>query len=102
MARLRAAARPRPSVVLAEHRSDILRLVHQHRAVDSRVFGSVARGTDSSGSDLDLVVRFTPDASMYDLVELREELQDLLGVPVDLISEAALGADQLAIETLPL
>jgi predicted nucleotidyltransferase/DNA-binding XRE family transcriptional regulator len=102
--RLRAAAVPRPSTVLAEHREDIGRLVAKHRGTHPRVFGSVARGIDRAGSDLDLLVRFAPDASLYDLVELKEDLQELLGVGVDVISEGGLHPSQnnILAEAIPL
>lgn len=89
--RLRAAAKPLPAHVLREHRSAVVDLVHRHHAAEPRVFGSVARGEDRRGSDVDLVVRFEPGASLFDLVELREDLLQLLGVDVDVVSEAGLG-----------
>lgn len=103
MARLRSAAPPRPSAVVTQHRDEIRRLVAHHRGSDARIIGSVARGTDRSGSDLDLVVRFSDDASLYDLVELREDLHDLLGVDVDVLSERAMAAADLSIkDSVPL
>ena len=104
LARLRAAARPRPSTVVAEHRATIARLVQRHHASNPRIFGSTARGTDTPDSDLDLLVRFDDDASLYDLVELRDDLHHLLGVPVDVISEAGLpnGPDTLTADAIPL
>lgn len=102
--RIRAAARPRPSVVLAEHKAEVLDLVRKHKADNPRVFGSVARGDDHSGSDVDLLVRFERDASLYDLVELQEDLRDLLGVEVDVVSEAGLkpGSEKIVHESLTL
>lgn len=90
VARLRAAAPPRPSQVLADHRDAILALARQHRATHVRVFGSVARGEDVSGSDLDLLVTFAPDASVFDLAELIDALVDLTGLPVDVVSDGGL------------
>lgn len=90
LARLRAAAAPRPSLVIDRHREEMRRLVAHHRGSRARIIGSVARKTDRSGSDLDLVVRFDDGASLYDLVELREDLRDLLGFDVDVVSERAL------------
>ena len=52
--------------------------------------GIAAYGTDHAGSDVDLLVRFDDDASLYDLVELREKLEKLLGVGVDVVSEGGL------------
>jgi predicted nucleotidyltransferase len=56
------------------------------------VFGSVARGSDRVGSDVDLLVTFDPDApwSTLELVDLREELASLFGRNVDLVEERAI------------
>jgi len=56
------------------------------------VFGSVARGENRSGSDLDILVEFEPGAegSIYDYVRFKEYVAGLFGVPVDVIDHAAL------------
>ena len=90
VARLRAAAPPRPSRVVADHRAEILALAREHKAAHVRVFGSVARGEDVSGSDLDLLVTFEPGATIYDLAELIDALEDLTGLRVDVLSEGGL------------
>lgn len=104
LARLRAAAKPRPSLVVAEKRAAIAEIAKRHRAVEVKVFGSVARGEDKPGSDIDLLVRFAPGASIFDQVELEEDLEDLLGVGVDVISEGGLraGHDRIVREARPL
>ncbi|MDE9364226.1 nucleotidyltransferase family protein [Luteipulveratus sp. YIM 133132] len=81
----------RPSIALRRHRAEAERVAARHRAVEMRVFGSVARGEDRPGSDLDLLVSFGPEASLFDQVELAQELEDLLGVRVDVVSAAAQG-----------
>jgi uncharacterized protein len=88
--RLLAAARTRPSVALAAHRDDVRRVAGRHHAREVRVFGSVARGTDGPHSDLDLLVTFDAHASLLDQAALVRELEDLLGLPVDVVSAAAL------------
>lgn len=84
--RLIAAAKPRPSTVLTEHVEAIRAIAAEHRATEVRVFGSAARGEDVPGSDLDLLVSFASDASLYDQVGLKEDLEALLGVSVDVVS----------------
>ncbi len=93
LARLAAAAKPRPSVALAAHRTEVKELALRHRALDVRVFGSTARGDDRPGSDLDLLVTFGPDASLFDQVGLAQDIEDLLGIRVDVVSEGGLGRD---------
>jgi predicted nucleotidyltransferase len=74
----------RPSVTLAAHREAVRDLIGRFRATNPRVFGSVVRGTDQEGSDLDLLVDALPEATLFDLGGLQIELEELLGVPVDL------------------
>lgn len=87
----------RPSEALSANRAEILELVRRHKATNARVFGSVARGEDHPGSDLDLLVKFDSGASLLDQAALQEDLQDLLGVRVDVVSEAGVGPDRLQI-----
>jgi predicted nucleotidyltransferase len=47
------------------------------------VFGSTARGTDVSGSDLDILVDPLPNATLFDLGGFQDEMEELLGVSVD-------------------
>jgi len=51
------------------------------------LFGSVLRSDFRPNSDIDLLVTFTPDAtwSLFDLIQMQEELEDLFGRPVDLV-----------------
>ncbi len=52
-----------------------------------RVFGSVAGGRDRDGSDLDLLVDVAPGATLFALGELQIDLEEMLGVHVDLLTE---------------
>ncbi len=55
-----------------------------------RLFGSAARGEAASGSDADFLVRFQ-DAPTFDrFMDLKQLLEDTLGVQVDLVTEDAL------------
>jgi uncharacterized protein len=62
-------------------RNDIVRL---------QVFGSFARGDEGAGSDLDLIAEFSQRKSLLDLVRIEREFSEQLGLPVDLLTEAAL------------
>jgi len=75
---------------LNKHREAILRLAVKHGARNVRVFGSVARGTASEASDLDLLVEMEPGRSLLDLVALNQDLEDALGRPVDVVTEGGL------------
>lgn len=54
------------------------------------MFGSVARGEDIEGSDLDLLVAPTADTTLMDIGAIRHELKQLLGVDVDVLTPDAL------------
>ncbi len=75
---------------LAERREEILAVARRYGAHDIRIFGSVARGDQSEGSDLDLIVRFDPDRSLFDHGGLLMDLEELLGVKVDIVSEGGM------------
>jgi len=79
--------------LIQRHREAILRIADRNGAHDVRVFGSVARGDATGCSDLDLLVRFEPGRSLMDHGMLIEELQELLHIHVDVVSEGALRDD---------
>jgi len=54
------------------------------------VFGSVARGDETPTSDIDFLVEFEPGSSLFDLLHISEELEALLGMPVDVVSAGGL------------
>jgi uncharacterized protein len=74
---------------LAE-RKDINRIAAAHGARNVRVFGSVARGESSGLSDLDLLVEMAEGRSLLDLVALGADLEEALGVVVDVVTEKSL------------
>jgi hypothetical protein len=59
---------------------------HRFRTTNPRIFGSVVHGTDRDGSDLDLLVDALPGATLFDLGGLQVELEELLGVPVAVLT----------------
>jgi predicted nucleotidyltransferase len=75
-----------PSDALKRHRQAIRKLIEQSSARNPRIFGSVLRGEDKEGSDLDLLVDPMPGTTLFDLGGLQMELEALLGVSVDLLT----------------
>ena len=69
---------------------EILRVSRQHGARAVRIFGSVARGQANVASDLDFLVEMEPGSSLLDIVAIKQDLEDLLGRKVDIVTEAAL------------
>ena len=76
----------KPSEALRIHRDMICRAVEAHRACNARVFGSVVHGEDADGSDLDLLVDTLPGTTLFDLGGLQVELEELLGVSIDVLT----------------
>ena len=91
--------------LLKTKREDILRLAALRGARNLRVFGSVARGEEDSASDVDFIVDMEPGKSLLDLGGLLMDLQELLGCPVDIVTEKGLKArlrNRVLQEALPL
>ena len=80
----------KPSHALSLHRLAVLKAVEQYRATNLRVFGSARNQSDTESSDLDLLVDVLPGATLFDLGGLQDELQELLGMRVDLLTPADL------------
>ncbi|GAB3912762.1 nucleotidyltransferase [Microlunatus endophyticus] len=81
-----------PSVLLEQLREEIVAVAGEFHASDIRVFGSVAASSDTTASDLDVLIHFSDEATVYDQIGLTEVLESLLGVPVDVISDGASGS----------
>ena len=78
----------KPSMVMKLQRAAVAR----HQAISPRLFGSARYGTDHDDSDLDLLVDALPGTTLLDLGGLQLELEDLLGVRVDLLTPGDLPA----------
>jgi predicted nucleotidyltransferase len=74
---------------LKNKRDEIIKIAASHGARNLRVFGSHARGEASSKSDLDLLINLEPGRSLLDLIAIKQDLEDLLGCAVDVVTEDA-------------
>ena len=91
--------------LLKDKRDDILRIATRHGAQNVRVFGSVAKGRAGPKSDVDFLVEMAPGRNLLDHVALWQDLEDLLGYKVDVVSEKALHwyiRDRVLKEAVPL
>ncbi len=79
--------------LLAENRQQILQIVTAHRATKPRIFGSVLHGDDSEISDLDLLVAPLPGTTLLDLGGIQIDLEELQGIPVDVLAPGDLPTD---------
>ena len=78
-----------PGKRLHDNREEILRIAAAHGAQNVRVFGSVSRGEARSESDVDFLVKLESGRSLLDLIAIKQDLEDLLGCEVDVVTEDA-------------
>ena len=76
----------KPSAALDAHLPAVRLAIARSKTTNARVFGSVLNGMDREGSDLDLIVDPLPEATLFDLGGLQIELEELLGIGVDLVT----------------
>lgn len=73
-----------------QRREEIARVAEARHAYSIRVFGSVARGDATPESDIDFLVTFRKGATLYDLSGLWQDLRELLGREVNVLSDGGL------------
>jgi uncharacterized protein len=87
------------------HRQQIIDLAAAKGAGNVRLFGSAARGQADAGSDIDFLVEFDTSRGLWPLIELADELEQLLGRPVDVAPVEILRdevAERALAEAIPL
>lgn len=77
---------------LRRRRAEVLEVAGRHGVHVLGVFGSVARGEDRPDSDVDLLVELPAGMGLFAIAKVQNELEELLGSPVDLIPESGLKA----------
>lgn len=75
-----------------EHRDEVLALLDRCGLTNPRLFGSVARGDERPGSDVDLLVDVPAGIGLLTLARCQAQLEALLAAPVDLVPVADLKA----------
>ena len=68
----------------------VLPILKRYGVCKAALFGSVVRGEATKRSDIDLLVKFEGEKSLFDLAGLKLELEDLLGKRVDILTYASL------------
>lgn len=93
------------ATLLRRRRPRLLDAARRHGVGRVRVFGSLARGEETAGSDVDLLVELAPDRTLLDIAAFRREAQQILGTPVDVATTDMLKPrirDEVLAEALPL
>lgn len=93
------------SELVKQKRDAIIEIVTAYGGQNIRIFGSVAADADTAGSDLDLLVDMDPDCSLLDLIAIKQDLEDLISYPVDVVTESSLSAylrDEIIKQAIPL
>ena len=68
----------------------LVSILKKHGAKKIEIFGSYARGEQKETSDLDVIVEFEKRKSLLELVGIEQELEDALGIKVDLLTRASI------------
>lgn len=76
--------------VVSSRREEILRIAARYGARNVRVFGSRARGEAERDSDFDILITVGEHASLLDIIAVKQDLEDLLGVTVHVVTEDAI------------
>jgi len=76
--------------LLHDRREEIRKVAASHGATELRLFGSRARDEAGAASDVDLLVKLAPERTLLDLVAIKQDLEDLLGCSVDVVTEEAI------------
>ncbi|RIK56576.1 MAG: hypothetical protein DCC57_03145 [Chloroflexi bacterium] len=67
----------------------LIEIARRHQLAYLALFGSYARGQATSNSDVDLYARFGRPVALFEVLTLKYEMEDALGLAVDLIVEEA-------------
>ena len=73
--------------LIKEKRHDILSIASSNGVIRISLFGSVARGEEGIDSDIDFLVEFEENRSLFDLIRLKQDLEGFLQRPVDVVTE---------------
>ena len=76
--------------LLRRLRDEIYRIAGKHNAEKVFVFGSCARNTETPDSDIDLLIEFNQTATLFDQLDIQNEVCSLLNCKVDVVSKRGL------------
>ena len=80
---------------LLNKKEEIYKIIEKNKGSEVKVFGSLVSGKATNQSDIDILVKFRDDATLFDLVEIKLELESLLNKKVDVVSENGLKNNEI-------
>lgn len=72
---------------LKDNREKILKIAEEHGIQSLKLFGSAARMEDQEDSDIDFLVTFESNRSLFDLIRFKNDMEDMLNRDVDVVTE---------------
>ncbi len=74
---------------LKQKRAAIISIAERNGGRKVRIFGSLARGDSGMDSDVDFLIELEPERSLLDIVAIKQDLEDLLQMKVDVVTESS-------------
>ena len=75
---------------ILKRKEAILDIARRYGATDVRIFGSRSRGSGGPKSDLDVLIKLQPGGTYLDIIAIKQDMEELLGLTVDVLTEAAI------------
>lgn len=75
---------------LKKNRQHILNLAKKHGAQNVRIFGSVLRKEETKESDIDMLIHLEAGRTYFDVIHLKQDLEEELSFSVDLVLDTAI------------
>jgi hypothetical protein len=70
---------------IAQIKRKIMPILKRYGVIKAALFGSVVRGDERKDSDIDILVDIEKDIGLLEFIGLKQDLEDALGHPVDLV-----------------
>jgi predicted nucleotidyltransferase len=78
------------NLLIQQIKNDVLPILKKAGVIRSGIFGSYAREENLTESDIDILVDLPKNSSLFDLVDLQQKLEDVLGRKIDLVTYKSL------------
>lgn len=76
--------------LLKSKKNEIRNIAYKHGVTNISLFGSVLRNEDNENSDIDFLIEFEENRTLFDLIRLKEDLEILIGKEVDVVTKDSL------------